>query len=199
MGNDAADSTMTNAWRQQRTGPMKRPNKKILAIIRQEKDCSFWWRLNFALGKQVRGQSIQDVQVGDGNGRILDFNMQEEVQNAIFNEVHWKWYNLAEEASFCNGVLRGQFHYMSTLPTARSVLDGSYEFPLDIDEATKELFKECTKVRLIVPANLIIGMISRERWHQLWKKVKEDTSLSLSGLHFGHYISGADCDYISQF
>jgi hypothetical protein len=29
--------------------------------------------------------------------------------------------------------------------------------------------------------------------------VEEDTSLSQFGLHFGHYIMGADCDYISQF
>jgi hypothetical protein len=29
--------------------------------------------------------------------------------------------------------------------------------------------------------------------------VKEDTSSSPSGLHFGHYIAGADWDYISQF
>jgi hypothetical protein len=29
--------------------------------------------------------------------------------------------------------------------------------------------------------------------------VKEDTSLSQSGLHFGHHIAGADCNYISQF
>jgi hypothetical protein len=34
---------------------------------------------------------------------------------------------------------------------------------------------------------------------KIWKKVKEDTSLSQSGLHFGHYIAGADCNYISQF
>jgi hypothetical protein len=29
--------------------------------------------------------------------------------------------------------------------------------------------------------------------------LKEETSLSPSGLHFGHYIAGADCNYISQF
>jgi hypothetical protein len=34
---------------------------------------------------------------------------------------------------------------------------------------------------------------------KIWKKVKEDMSLSQSGLHFGHYIAGADCNYISQF
>ena len=88
---------------------------------------------------------------------------------------------------------------MSTSQTARSVLDGSYDFPPDIDNATKELFEECAKIRLIIPANSVTGIISRERWQQRWKKVKEDTSLSPSGLHFGHYIAGADCNYISQF
>ncbi len=29
--------------------------------------------------------------------------------------------------------------------------------------------------------------------------MKEDTSSSQSGLHFGHYIAGTDCNYISQF
>jgi hypothetical protein len=29
--------------------------RKILAIIQQEKDCSLWQRLNFALGKHIRG------------------------------------------------------------------------------------------------------------------------------------------------
>ncbi len=117
----------------------------------------------------------------------------------IFNEVHRKWYNLAEEALICKGPLRGQFGYMATLPTAQSVLDGSYDYPPDIDEATKELFEECAKIQSIVPANSVTGIISQERWQQQWKKVKEDISLSPSGLHFGHYIAGADCDCISQF
>jgi hypothetical protein len=117
----------------------------------------------------------------------------------IFIEVHQKRYNLAEEAPICKGSLRGQFGYMSTLPTTRSVLDGSYDFPPDVDKATKELFEECAKIRLIVPANSVTGIISQERWQQRLKKVKEDTSLSPSGLHFGHYIARADCNYISHF
>jgi hypothetical protein len=52
---------------------------------------------------------------------------------------------------------------------------------------------------LIIPANSVTGIISQERWQQRWKKVKEDTSSSPSRLHFGHYIAGADCNFISQF
>jgi hypothetical protein len=134
--------------------------QKILAIIRWGKDCSFWQRLNFALGKHIQGQSIREVQVEDGNGGILEFDTQEGVQNAIFNKVHQKWYSLVEEAPICKGSLRRHFGYMSTLPTAWSVLDGSYDFPTDIDEALKELFDKCAKIRSIVPANLVTGIIS---------------------------------------
>ena len=110
------------------------------------KDCSFRGRLNFALGKHILGRIVHEVQVEDENGGILEFDTQEEVQNAIFNEVHWKWYNLVGEAPICKGFSRGQFGYMSTLLTTRSVLDGSYDFPPDIDEVTKELFVECAKI-----------------------------------------------------
>ncbi len=50
---------------------------------------------------------------------------EEAVQEAIFNEVHRKKYNLAEEAPICQGVLRNQFGYTATSPTAQSVLDGT--------------------------------------------------------------------------
>ncbi len=138
----------------------------ILAIIQHEKDCSFWQRLKFALGKHIQGRSVCEVQVEDENGGILEFDTQEGVQNEIFNEVHQKQYNMAEEAPICKGFLQGQFGYMLTSPTARSILDGSYDFPPDIDNAMKELFKECAKIQSIIPANSVTGAISRERWQQ---------------------------------
>ncbi len=68
-----------------------------------------------------------------------------------------------------------------------------------IFDATRELFLEIAWGCSIIPPNSVTGIISRERWQQRWKKAKEDTSLSQSGLHFGHYIVGADCDYVSLF
>jgi hypothetical protein len=130
---------------------------------------------------------------------VIDYEIEEGVHKAIFNEVHRKRYNLAEEAPICQGGLRGQFGYTSTSPTAKMVLDGTYDFPPNMDMATRELFKEIAQIRSIVPPNSITGAISREQWQIRWKKVKEDTSSSQSGLHFGHYIAGVDCDYISQF
>ncbi len=172
---------------------------QILAIIKREKDRAFWQRLNFALGKHICGRSVRAVQMEDGAGGVINHDTEETVHQAIFNEVHCKQYNLAEEAPICQGRLRGEFGYISTLPTAQTVLDGTYDFPPDMDEATRKLFEEIAQIRTIIPSNLVMGVILRECWQQRWKKVKEDTSLSQSGLHFGHYIAGVDCNYILQF
>ena len=134
-----------------------------------------------------------------GAGGGLDFDTKEAVQDAIFNEVHWKRYNLAKDAPICQGTLCDQFGYTATSPTAQSVLDGTYVFPPDMDKATRELFEEIVHIRSKVPSDSVKGLISQECWQQRWKKVNEDTSLSQSGLHFGHYIAGTDCNYILQF
>ena len=92
--------------------------RNILAIIKREKNKAFWHRLNYALGKHVRGTSVRMVQVKDDIGGVLDFDTEEAVQEAIFNEVHRKRYNLAEEDPICQGALHGQFGYTGTSPTA---------------------------------------------------------------------------------
>jgi hypothetical protein len=73
---------------------------------------------NYALGKHVCSRSVRTVKFKDGAGGLLDFNTKEAVQEAIFNEVHRKQYNLAEEAPICQGAFRGQFGYTATSPTA---------------------------------------------------------------------------------
>jgi len=142
---------------------------------------------------------VRAVQVEDGAGGVLDFDTEEAVQEAIFNEVHCKRYTLAEEAPICQGALRGQFGYTATSPTARSVLDGTYKFSPEMDAATRELFEEIAPIWGMVLSDSVNGLILRERWQQRWKKVKEDTSSSQSGEHFSHNIAGTDCDYVSQF
>ncbi len=144
----------------------KAAERQILAIIKREKDQAFWRRLNFALGKHISGRSVRAVQVEDSAGGVIDYDTEKTVQHAIFNKVHCKWYNLAEEAPICQGGLQGQFGYTLTLLTAKTVLDGTYNFLPDMDEATRELFEEIAQVRTIVPSDFVTGVISRECWQQ---------------------------------
>ncbi len=103
---------------------------------------------------------MRAVQVEDGAGGVLDFDTEEAVQGAIFNEVHQNQYNLAKEAPICQRTLQGQFGYTATSPAARSILDGTYNFPPDMDVATRELFEEIAHIRSKVLSDSVNGLIS---------------------------------------
>ena len=111
---------------------------KILAILQREKDRLYWRRLNYSMAKP-HGQSVQTVQTSTDDGQVTDHNTQTEVESAIWNEIHGKRFYLAEQAPICQGRLRGEFGYMAFSPTAKKVLEGTYNYPPDFDAVTKDL------------------------------------------------------------
>jgi hypothetical protein len=61
--------------------------KQILAIIQREKDRSFWCHLNYALGKPREGACFK-VQVDQGDGTVQEYAEKEQLQEAIWNNIH---------------------------------------------------------------------------------------------------------------
>jgi hypothetical protein len=129
----------------------------------------------------------------------VELKTQDEVQNAIWKEVHQDRYHLAEEAPICQGKLRGEFGYSPESIAARQVLNGSYEFEDNFHEATKRTCEAAADIRAKVPEDSVDNIIAREIWQKKWKKKRKKTAWSVSTLHFGHYISGAHSDQISDF
>jgi len=66
-----------------------------------------------------------------------------EVEEAIWNKIHKKRFFLAEEAPIHQGKLRGDFGYCAISPTAKTILNGTYDYPNNFYEATRELCEEC--------------------------------------------------------
>ncbi len=123
----------------------KEAEHQILTIIQREKDMSFWRRLNYALGKP-RGGACFKVQVEQVEGPVKEINSKEEIQKAIWDNNHRKRFYLAEEAPICSSPLRGAFGYNSVTPTAKAIPEGSYDYPPEFDEATKEILQECALI-----------------------------------------------------
>jgi hypothetical protein len=121
------------------------------------------------------------------------------MHTAIWDNIHHKRFHLAKDAPICKGELRADFGYNAVSPVAQAVLEGTYQFPADFDEATRELSEECARIILNIPKNLIGTTINKDEWRGHWRKVKEDTSSSFSGRHFGHYTVGQSSDHISHF
>ena len=86
--------------------------REILAIIKREKDWSFWRQINYVMGKP-RGGSVRRVLTKDGDeeGTLSEHLTEESVTEAIFTNIPRKRFFLAEAAPICSGALYGQFGY----------------------------------------------------------------------------------------
>jgi hypothetical protein len=98
--------------------------RQILTIIQQEKDRSFWRHLNYALGKSWGGACFKML-VEQVEGTVEEINSKEELQEAIWDNIHRKRFYLSEEAPIWPGPLRGAFGYNSVTPTAKAILEGT--------------------------------------------------------------------------
>ncbi len=171
--------------------------QQILAIIQREKDRQFWHKMSYAMGRQ-RGGACFRVQVEQRGGTTAEYTSQLELQEAIWNNIHRKQFYLAESATLCQVPLHGTFRYNAICDTSQRILDGTYDYPQDFDEATKEILQECVLIRLKILASLVKTLITKEDWGSHWRKAKEEMSSSVSGRHFSHYKAGLRSYYISH-
>jgi hypothetical protein len=139
------------------------------------------------------------VENKDQEGTLTENTTQESVQQAIFDNIHRKTFFLAEVAPICTGKLRGQFGYNAVSRTAKAILNGTYVYPEDFDQAMKVICLECARIRCMISKYSLNTTITKEEWRGQWKGRQESTSSSESGLHFGHYIAGCRSDHISYF
>ena len=171
--------------------------QQILGIIKRERERAFWRRLNYAMSKKA-GRRVTRVQVVERDGYVRESTTRREVESTIFGEIHGKRFYLAEQAPVCKGRLRGEFGYMANTVAGRAVLSGKYRFSNLDDTGTRALMQEIATLRRIVPANSVDLRVDRTRWCAKWRKAREKTSSSHSGLHFSHYIAGARSPLLSH-
>jgi hypothetical protein len=167
-------------------------------IITREKQRLFWRQLNFLTGKK-QTRSATSVQVEVQPGILSESSTKDTVKDAIFREVHNKQYTQAKEAPICSGELFGNFGYVANTPASKAVLDGTYQLPPNSDQATAELLDKIAAIRRILPKDSASAVISPKQWKRYWALVNKETSLSESGLHFGHYIVGCKSEIVAHY
>ena len=148
--------------------------------------------------RKQKGRSPRVVSTSAADGGIKEFGGQGPVEAAIFQGVHDNRFYLAEQAPICREPLRDDFGYLADTEVARQVLAGTYDYPPQFDAATREILQECAAIRLQVGSRLVDTTLSTGTWKERWPKAREETSSSISGRHFGHYIAGSKSWVISK-
>jgi hypothetical protein len=144
------------------------------------------WFLIKQMVKDLQSPSVLRVQKVV-NGEVKEYMVQEDVEQAIQRECEVR-FSLAHSAPIMTTLLGERLCYLLDEALARSIIAGTYDTPSDIDLATKLILKEIGKLGI----NILNGkgskiMITPEDFKRFWREVKEFTSSSMSGVHYGHY------------
>jgi hypothetical protein len=118
------------------------------------------------MGKR-QGRAPRRVLVEDSRqeGNMIEYNTQESVQNAIWDNIHCMRFRLAEAAPIClDPMLREAFGYIATTKMAQAILAGTYQYPPNFDQATKEICEECSRICLMIPQDLVRTHLIKEDW-----------------------------------
>ena len=87
---------------------------------------------------------------------------------------------------------------MGDTECAAEVLEGTYEYPEGIDEATKMLLEECLKMYLSMSREEVATYVTAEDYQYYWKRVKEKTSLPERNSYITSDLSKLDVLEISE-
>ena len=79
------------------------------------------------------------------NGKVKDYTVQEDVEQAIQREceIH---FTLTHSAPIMKSLLGDRLRYLSEESLVRSIIMGTYEFPSDLDPATRLVLEEIGKL-----------------------------------------------------
>ena len=96
-------------------------------------------------------------------------------------------------------LLAEQLGYLSDGEVARQIITGVYEIPDDLDPVTTLVLHEIGKMGM----KLVTGdgeeiIVTQADYIKYWKRVRENTTSSMSGLHHGHYKAAVHSDKISK-
>ena len=96
-------------------------------------------------------------------------------------------------------LLGEQLRYLSDEEIARQIITGTYDIPDDLDPATKLILEEIGRmgVKIVNEEGSEIE-ISPEEFKDFIKKIKEFTSSSMSGTHYGHYKAAIQDEFSTK-
>eukprot|EP00985_Skeletonema_marinoi_P002194 scaffold888_cov159-Skeletonema_marinoi.AAC.1 len=130
--------------------------------------------------------SVTRVEVERQDGVVTEYVNKEEIEKAVMEELTSR-FGRAGSAPICQGVLYDLLGTYADTDAAVQILEGTFTPPTDADGPTLIILEEITRIWQLMGDGEVNIVITQEDYQYYWRKVKESTSSSLSGLHFGHY------------
>jgi len=170
--------------------------KDILRIIGREEQKSMWRRINRAVDKPTLG-AIPFVQRVE-NGIVVDISTTDEMNREI-QAVTEKRFDLSMSAPITMSSLRTRLGFLSDTDFANSLLTGDVHIPWDVDDVTATVVEEVIRLFGLLREGHGVVEITADHFRYYWRRFKERTSSSISGIHAGHYKSATHSATVTNF
>ncbi len=171
--------------------------KAVRQKIDREGNKKMWYFIRRAMN-DPKGKPIVYPQKLDASGNVIEATDQDEAEQMIFEENEYR-FQLATEAPISSTMLIEQLGYLADSDIAKQIIEGSFDIPDEVDDSTALILEEIGRIGVRLSNGEIDIEISPEEFRYFWRRVKENTASSISGIHFGHYKAAARSDSLSNF
>jgi hypothetical protein len=154
-----------------------------------------WNRINKSTRK-ARGSLTLRVKVPTADGGHNEFKTKESLFSAV-SPILVDRFQSALIAPCHRGTFFEEVGHLADGPVSQQILEGTYEYPQDLDPATRLLFEEAAHTYASLSPQEIAIYVTPEDFQLFWQTARERTGSSYSGLHFGHYITASLCPNLS--
>ena len=166
----------------------------VRQMLRREQDRVNWKNIKAVNGGATLG-SIPYVVVTDDNGHTRQVHDKLGVEEACL-QCNADRFNQAAHTPILQQPLASLFDPLGTSPFAELITQGTAQLPDTTDVYTQMVIDALAKPAFVPKP--ILWSFTLEDHIQGWRKVREHTSSSYSGIHFGHYMAGTYDDVIAQ-
>ena len=147
--------------------------------------------------KDPRSPQVLTVQRVE-DGKVCEYKVKEEVEQVVQEECKVR-FNLAHKAPEMKHVLANKLRYLANEELAKSIVEGTYKIPTNLDEATRYILQEI--------GNGYENQKQRgrgyhhfpRRYQEVLKRMNELTASSLSSIHYNHYKASVQHKMSSKF
>jgi len=140
---------------------------------------------------------IEEV-IGEGEERMTVQHMDRTTVEAKIMQNNEKCFSLTENSPPMIEPLQSKLGFLADTDAARCILNGTYVCPPGVGECTKEFLQSLKVLEPRELEDLIPMTVSKEDYQRHWRRSREKTSSSMSGLHFGHWKAAAESDLLSE-
>jgi hypothetical protein len=170
--------------------------KAARRLLTQEKQRSDARHLKRVLAK-VQGGAITRIEVLE-DGTYVEKTDQADVELHTMAMCSDR-FRLTENTPLRQEPMRSELGLLAiNTVAARAILQGTYTVPDTTDEYTREFINTIQASAPRDPQFQLSCVITKEDVQRYWKKTKERTSSSISGLHYGHYKAAALHETLSE-